>query len=328
MANIPRKTTAKPTAKVNKNLYKKGKLSKRARFSSRKIKWTPIIILICVLITFIFAMILGNILGKKAENSLNGTTTKGDLSSLNPPITEKISPLDKLQAYYVDFTSADPDKSLSDQTALAREMGNALLVDIKNDNGEIIYSSEKTAELGFTHLENLTLSRLKNHFEYYEDFALGFFDSDFSGNLDDEKEIKLMSQEILLLREGADGTFDQIIVSFGAEITKDNVLGFQSYLLSLKLACPNTPIGITFSSEYINNGDNAGNVAGLLEMVDFFALDLSTLNSEGIDRALSSVVYFCEKYNCTVMLEDSDGGTVSEKISVLEAKGIENYIVK
>ena len=328
MANISGKPSARSTVKTGKNLYKKGKLSKNARFSPRRIKWTPIIVILCVLASFIFAVILGNILGKKAENSLNQTTITNNSSTLTPPSAEKVSPLKELQAYSVDFANADPNNTLSDQTSEAREKGNALFVNIKNERGEIAYSSEKALGLGFVCTQNLTLARLKNHFEYYKDYAIGFFESDFSGNFDQEDTLKLQTNEILLLKEASDGTFNQIVVDFKDNVTKDNITYYQAYLLNLKLACPKTPIGIALSVQYISNPDNSGSIAGLLNMVDFFVLDLNKSDVDGIKDALSSVVYFTDRYDCTVMLSNSNDSDIASKISLLSDKGITNYIVK
>lgn len=327
MANAPRKTGGKPTVKPKDNLYKKGKLSKRARFSTKKIKWTPIIVLACVLLTFIFAMILGNILGEKAQNSQNTPPAADNPSNLTPPSASKVEPYDKLHAYFADMTGADPEKSLSEQTSISRDRGNALLIDIKNSQNEIIYSSDKVSELGFAHQENLTLSRLANHFQYYNDFAVGFFKSDFSSELDGERALKLQADEILFLKEACDIAFDQIIIEFSDDFTKDNLIYYQAYLLNLKLACDSTPVGVIISKEFLSN-NNAGSMAGLLGIADFFVIDFGNSSSETISSALAQIIYFTERYDCAVMLSDTDETTLAEKISLLEGKKIENYIVK
>ena len=53
MANAP-----KNVKKVN-NVYKRGKLSKKTRFSSKNVNWKLIIALGCILLSFIFAVVLG-----------------------------------------------------------------------------------------------------------------------------------------------------------------------------------------------------------------------------------------------------------------------------
>lgn len=324
------RSTSKPPIRSSNKSYKKGKLSKNARFSPRRIKWTPIIVLACVLATFIFAMIFGNILGKKAEQSQNTIATTQNPSNITPPITEKVAPYDELQAYFVDLQHASPDTniSLSAITAIPRSKGNALFVNIKNSQNEIIYSSEKLDELGFQHQDNLSLSRIKNHFEYYEDYAVGFFKSDFSATMDEEITLKLQTNEILLLKEATDSAFNQIIIEFSGNVTKNNLIYYQTYLLNLKLACPNTPIGITFSKNFMQNSDNVGNIAGLLGIVDFFALDLSQSNVEEIKNTLDNIIYFTERYNCVIMLSAEDEIEIGEKISVISQKGIKNYIIK
>ena len=322
------KPQQKPTARSGSKAYKKGKLSKDARFSSRKIKWTPIIVIICVLLAFLSAIILGNYLGEMAEDSGNTTASTDGTANITPPSADKVAPHKNLQAYFADMTGADPEKSLSELTSGARERGNALLVNIKNDSGKIIYSSDKTSELGFEHRDNLTLSRLGNHFEYYNDFAVGFFSSDFSADLDTEKALKLQTNEIILLKEATDIAFKQIIVDFSGSITKENLLHYQSYLLSLKLACPKTPVGIMISAEFLGNPDNAGAVAGLLDTVDFFVLNLEGKSADSIKATLSPLVYFTERYNCVILLSDAEETALAESILTIKDKGIDNYIVK
>ena len=324
MATAPRK----PSVKSSNNLYKKGKLSKDTRFSSKKVNFTPIIVLACVLATFIFAMIFGNILGEKAQNSQSTPPTVDNPSNLTPPSADKVKPYDKLHAYFADMTGADPEKSLSDQTSVARDRGNALLIEIKNSKNEIMYSSDKTEELGFKCQENLTLSRLANHFQYYNDFAVGVFKSDFSSNLDSETALKLQTNEILLLKEATDTAFDQIIIEFADGFTKDNLVYYQTYLLNLKLACDKTPVGIKISKSFLSDKDNAGGVAGLLNIADFFVLDLGDSSAEQIENALAPIIYFTERYNCIIVLSDTDETTLVNKILLLESKGIENYIIK
>lgn len=329
MAGETRKPPKKQPPRPSSNAYKKGKLSKNARFSPRRIKWTPVIILLCVLATVIFAVIFGNFLGKKAKKTKNDAPDTNNSSTATLPNANKVSPKKELQAYFADLQSASPDTniSLSVITESPRSQGNALFVNIKNDKNEIIYSSEKVIELGFEHQDNLALTRLKNHFEYYEDFAIGLFKSDFSANLDNEKALRLQTNEILLLQEATNTAFNQIIIEFSGNITKDNLLYYQTYLLNLKLACPKTPIGIKLNLSFLQNSDNAGNLAGLMNIADFFVLDFGKQNPTEIANSLEPIVYFTQRYDCVVMISDDENASLLEKIATLSDKGIKNYIV-
>lgn len=328
MANAPKKPSVKQQKKQSNNLYKKGKLSKNARFNPKRVNWTPIIVLACVIATFIFAVIFGNILGKRAEESQNTTPSVNDPSSLTPPRADKVEPFNELHAYFADMTGADPEKSLSNQTQTARNRGNALFIDLKNDKNEIIYSSDKTGELNVDCADNLALSRLSNHLEYYDDYTVGIFKSDFNAGLDTESAFKLQNDEILLLKEACDTAFDQMIISFDGKFTRDTLIHYQAYLLNLKLACPNTPIGITLSREFLSDPDNAGTVASILDIADFFVLDLSGRDAETIENALAHLVYFTERYDSVVMISDAEGESLSSAIATLEENGIKNYIVR
>lgn len=316
--------------KISNAVYKKGKLSKSTKFSARRIRWTPIIIIICVLVSFILAIIFGNYLGKKAESVQNTPTTSTNSSEIVPPAADKVSPYDELNAYFADLKTASPDTniSLSVITAEPRERGNALFIEFKNENGEIIYSSSKLDELTFEHQNNLKLDRIKNHTEYYNDFVVGYFESDFSASLDKEEAIKLQTNEILLLKEATDAAFDQLVISFSGDITKNTLIHYQAYLLNLKLACPTTPVGVEIPYSFLNNSDNAGSIAGLLGIADYFVLDFDGQGADEIKNALAPLIYFTERYNCVVMLSETDDASLSERILALSDKGINSYIVK
>ena len=221
-----------------------------------------------------------------------------------------------------------PEISLSEQTESARYRGNALFINLKNDRNQIIYSSDKVESLGFEHQENLTLARLSNHFQYYNDFTVGRFKSDFKANLDAETALKLQADEILILKEACEDAFDQIIVEFGEDFTKDNLVYYQVYLLNLKLACPEAPIGINVSKDFLSNPDNAGSAAALFNIADFFVLDLGASSSEEIKSSLSPLSYFVERYSGVVIIADADESALEEKIAAVESKGVKNYVIK
>lgn len=328
MANTTKKAKSRRPTKANNNLYKKGKLSKNAKFNPKRINWTPIIVLACVLATFVFAMIFGNILGEKARDSQNAQSTPSAPSDVILPDSDKVAPRNELHAYFADMTRADPEISLSEQTESARYRGNALFINLKNDRNQIIYSSDKVESLGFEHQENLTLARLSNHFQYYNDFTVGRFKSDFKANLDAETALKLQADEILLLKEACEDAFDQIIVEFGEDFTKDNLVYYQVYLLNLKLACPEAPIGINVSKDFLSNPDNAGSAAALFNIADFFVLDLGASSSEEIKSSLSPLSYFVERYSGVVIIADADESALEEKIAAVESKGVKNYVIK
>ena len=315
-------------SKKQNNVYKQGKLSKSMRFTSKSINWTLIIVIICVLASFIFAVVLGNALGDMAENSQNTTDLVGGTSNLGSPTVDKVPPTSKLHAYFADMSEADPNISLSAQTEEARNSGNALFIDMRDGKGVLTYSSDKAEELGFSCRDNLTLKRLYDHFSYWDDHVVGYFESDFAASLTTEERLDVIKKESLLLQEATEDVFDQIIIKFSGEITRYNISYYQSYLLELKLACPQTPIGVQFSLVFISDTNNSVAIAQLLEIADFYALDLGEKDSAQIGESLTSLVYFFERYNGVVMLTSTDKEAIEERIASLESKGAKSYIVK
>ena len=307
--------------------YKMGKLSKSGRFSKKQINPTPIIVLACLLLTFIFAIILGNYLGDVAEASKNTTTTVGDPSLLEPPSADKVSPMTNLNAYFTDMSSASEDESLSLQTSGAREKGNALYLELRDKSGKLIYTSEKAEELGISRNENLKLSRLGNHFAYYQDFAVAHFKSEFSASLGAEERIAVQSKEILLLVEATESVFSQVIIKFSGELNADNILYYQSYLLNLKLACSGVPIGVKMSVPFLVDSDNSSAVAGIMNIADFFVVDLGTSDETDIKDTLDGLVYLRSRYDNVLILADT-GETLESRLAYLTEMGARDYIVK
>jgi hypothetical protein len=320
MANAP-KNVKKPNS-----VYKRGKLSKKTRFSAKNVNWKLIIALGCILLSFIFAVVLGNILSLKVENSQGTTTSPKDPSNFVPSDVTKVDPHSKLHAFLADMTGADPEISLSEQTSSARDSGNALFIELRDGNGDLIYSSDRADEIGYSTRSNLTLNRLTNHFAYYNDYALGFFRSDFAAGHDSVKRQKTQYNEILLLSEASLEGFSEILVEFSDTLTKDNLIYYQNYLLSLKLACKNTSVGISLPYSFIADPDKSGMVAQLLDLVDFFAVDLAQRSADEISVCLSSMIYFNERYNAVIMLQNTED--LDEKIEALGNKGFDSYIVR
>lgn len=312
------------------NSYKSGRLSRAGRFSRQKMNLTPIIILVCVLLSFIIAMVLGNYLGDIAEQSQNTTTTPGDSSQLSPPVVDKVNPSINLNAYFADMTGADPELSLSLQTENAREKGNSLFIELIDSYGKLIYTSDKASDIGYPCRDNLSLDRLANHFAYYDDYAVAHFKSDFSANLDADQRVKVQSDEILIISEACEGAFSEVIVEFEGNITKSNLIYYQSYLLNLKLACEGVPIGVKLSYSFLSNSENSGLVADIMKFADYYVFDIGELDADGIEGALAPIIYLLERYENAVILgmDEGDSAVLVARIEALLNKGVESYIVK
>ncbi len=310
--------------RANKKAYKVGKLTKNTKFSrKKKLNPVPFIILFLIFLSFIFAVILGNHLSKKAEESRN-TTVPPSSSSIVLPSIDKVNPSVKLHAYLIDLHDAGLKQSISDLTQDARSKGNALFVEMIDNEGNLIYTSDISSKISQPSYEDFALSRLKNHFDYYNDYAVGFFKSSFSSSIDVSERLIIEANEISLLSEAAGNVFDQIIVQFPKSITKTDALHYQSYLLNLKLAASTTPIGIMLPISLISNVSNHSILAEIMKVADFFVVDFDGMDSEQVENALSPLVYFSGRYNAVAIINNTD----EDIIAALERQNVYSYIVK
>ena len=311
--------------------YKRRKNFTRKRFSFKNIDPTLITVIVCILGTLVFAIILGNILGDKAHASQN---EQGDQQNdLNyqtslPKPSEQGSRVPVINAFSVDMTTAQEGVSLSEQTASARSVGNALFVPIKTQNGNIIYSSDKTADLGVSANSNLTLNRLCQHFQYYDDYVCGYFKSDFNPYNSAENCISTRAKEHTLLVEAKQNGFSELIIEFKLALTSSNVVDFYSYMLDLKLALPSTPIGIYLSQSFCESPDSSALIAQMMAVADFFVVDLSASSPDAIESALSSLSYLATRYPCRVVLTCPTQEALEQAIALLGVHSIGSFIVK
>ena len=313
--------------KKSSSVYKAGRLTRSTRFSHHKINKKWIIVIACVLASFVFAIVFGNILGNIAQSSQNNINNAGSPSSLQAPSIDKASPKASLHAYFADMSTADPNVSLSEQTENARSRGNALYFEIKNGN-KLMYSSPKSSELGYTQSDNLALSRLGNHFDYYNDYAVGLFKSDYSASLGNEERMKTQMNEALVIEEATQNVFDQIIIEFSGEVHRYNAIYYQTYLLNLKLACEGTPIGVKLPYSFLTSSSNSGVIAEIFAIADFCVIELGSKTADELKTSVEPLSYFIERYSAVIIISSSSASNLEERLAVLEEKGIKNYIVK
>lgn len=304
----------------------------RKRFSFKDVDPTVIIVISCVLATLIFSIILGNILGKKAQDSKNEQFGQaGDVNyqtSLPAPDKQNVR-IPTINAFSVDMTGAAEGVSLSEQTGNARESGNALFVPIKTQNGNIIYSSEVTDELDLPANTNLTLSRLYQHFQYYDDYVCGYFKSDFNPYNSTVDIINTRAAELTLLAEAQENGFGELIIEFKSALKYENLVNFYSYLLDIKLALTNTPIGICLSKDFCESPDSSALISQIMAVADFFVVDLSGVTSQQeLDATLASLTYLSTRYPCRIILSYQNQEAFDQTLALLDEHSITSFIVK
>lgn len=310
-----------------KNAYKKRGLSRKNRFASNKMNKGVVIMAICVVATFIFAIILGNILGEKAHS----ITTNPQGSVVSPeeivlPSVDKVPPKEELNAYFVNFAGVDPDvETLSDFTKDARDKGNALFFEITDQSGKIVYTSEATNQISMSS-HPLKLSRIEGHFAYYVDYTIGYYQTSFSSTKSVEKRAEVQYSDILILKEITSKACDEIIISFSSPIDKRDLIYYQSYLLNIKLALPEVSIGVELTKDWLTNSDASGIVAAILEYADYFFVDLSDYETQQMRDFMSEAVYYFTKYMSMVVLPQSE--ELGGQIDMFKGNKVNNFIIK
>lgn len=313
-------------------IYKQGKLSGgKRRFSVKKINPTVLIVSCCILATFIFAVILGNILGNVAKDSESDSRQTEKPTHLSiPAVSLRNETVPDIAAYSVDLGSASSGESLSVWTKAARNLGNAIFLPIKDGNGNIIYTSEKTKEFSFPSNPDLNLEKIKSHFTYEPaDYVCAYFKSSFGTQTSPAELLDTQNREVSLLSEASEYGASEYLISFSGNINRENILTYQTYLLSLRMGCPNTFIGVEFSYSFFSSEDAPYLVSEIMRVSDFCSIDFSTEYEDNsvLEEKLSSCLYVSERYPCRIGLAYKNAEFFEETHSILDKFGIKNFIV-
>lgn len=299
--------------------------------SVKKINPTVLIVLSCILATFIFTLILGNILGKAAEDSENDRVNSSGQSHISAPALDLQSGrVPNIEAYSVDLSGAAAGESLSVQTGEARKLGNAIFMPIKDGNGNIVYTSEKTKELSFSSSGSLTLERIKDHFTYEPaDYVCAYFESEFGSQSLPAELLEMQSREASLLAEASGYGISEYLISFSGDINSDNILKYQTYLLNLRTGCPDMLIGISFDYGLLSSEGASYIISELMKVADFCAIDLSSSYEDNneLEERLTSCLYIFEKYPCRIMVAYKNAEFFEESYNILYKFGVDDFIV-
>lgn len=299
----------------------------RRRFSLKSIDPAIIISVSCILATLIFAIILGNLLGAKAKDSQGGQSVNADPPPHTLPKPDRFdSAIPDIFALSSDMTSADPNESLSNQTSEARTFGNALFIPMQTEHGNMIYSSAVTSSLGIAAQSNLTLSRLRDHFDYWEDYVCGAFVSQLDPDAEPLEKIALRSRELSLLAEATEFGFCELMISFVNTPTVETVALYQSYIAELKLMCPDTPVGIALPARLCADSSHSYLVSALLDFADICFIDLSGEDPSLIEEKIPQLLYVSERYPSRMMLPYSDEETAALIKTALEKHGVSSAV--
>jgi hypothetical protein len=75
---------------------------------------------------------------------------------------------------------------------------------------------------------------------------------------------------------------------------------------------------------------HSGLVADIMKFADYYVFDIGELDADGIEGALSPIIYLLERYENAVVLGrgEGDSAVLVARIEALRNKGVESYIVK
>ena len=281
--------------------YKKRKKAKGR--SSRKIASVFVAILV-VVICFAVAVIVGLVLGKKADQYANES---------------------KYDFNYEPYQSGD--KTVKAVDALDYTLGESARGYIKNgegylsfplrsSQGELSFSSSVVSEAGIgQNTSDISLEEEMSYVHGLGGYACAYIYSTAFDCEDKYLREIYKAYELALIREAAECGVDDILI-VGLDVNADNIAEIEKYVSDAAVAAGKAPLGVLVSREIVlMTNDGVYFASRILAACDYLALDLRALDINevtaptepdgvsGVEMLVDELEYYIEAYHMRMVFD-------------------------
>ncbi len=290
-----------------------------------------IIMISCLLCVFIITVIVGNVLGKKADlidvDTTEQTTQKQSdedaVHAFNPLVLSVNSKQFKIEGLSNNQINSQITKQLSGDIS-------AVTVDVLDNRGNPNFNSAVAKQFYDTeeYNANLDINTLISRFE-----SKGIkvcFRFEFSAFEIEDKNVryaKIAYQRAIVAEVASEGAEEILLSGF---IVKDDMAlnQYLSLVDELKISCPQTFFGVSFEHTYYTNKNNI--IAPILytmsAVADFSAFDITGLDDDiDAEQFIEQYRYYVNRYNLRILFTYRDEAQYKEFTDMLSSKEIYNW---
>ncbi len=297
---------------------------RKSIYRRNRIKSVIVIAAICIALTLVLFLILGNLLKDRSDNIAQKEEI---MTGEDTPIHKAVRSVNAIPVALSDSTS-----KLSTRVLSAKNSGYSDICFMLDDKGgTLLYSSALAQELGkqAVGVDLWTMSGASKIFRDNGMYAIGVTHiKDFS-NENDLARTAAIGYHSALIAEALLSEIDDVII-FTGELTADRYSELITLANEVHRLCPDGVLGLSlppilYSSEF----DPL--LAELWNAFDYLAIDLTVL-PEGqtditsyVDSSLGGMLYYLLRYDVRVLIPSTADSNISASlIALIKAKGTSN----
>lgn len=278
------------------------------------------IIIASVLIAVVSALILGAVLGNRAEYDKYGKYERQNLIDFGG-VEKPEKDYESFPVVVGKYVVMDGLGKSSFRSAIRGYMqSSAIVYDINGVDG--VYF--KTDIAGINSLCDMTVEEIGDVLSGEDRYGIACFSV---GSLNDSTLKDKLSMELAVISEAASFGVNEIML-FGLPSDTESSKYVGAYLSFVEADLKKTAITVVLSRNDIDTAGASRLISSSLAYVDGYAIDMRTANNNELPRLIEKCAYYITNYNARVIVNDAEGEEREEIEAILSSYGIENYVFK
>ncbi len=284
---------------VHSRYTSSGNRVRRTKRMGRRSK-IAVIMIVTVLISVIFAIIVGNLLNDKSNDAIKYFNT-----------VEPIELDGKLNLGKAPSLTAR-QVTIGEKPSFKKDEYSAASFFVNGEDG-VFYDSAVAKYFGKTVSSGVELDKYINDLKNEGFYTVACFSSRFLTNEDAS-----LSQAEALYEQGLIGELvscgvDEVLVFFEGT-SAQNFSRMRNFLRVVKINCEDIVLGIRLDVADLRSSDSWAEISKFSEVCDYTALDLRAveLSEDGGERAafVASMRFYLEKYDVRILFDDENESIV------------------
>lgn len=278
------------------------------------------IIIASALIAVVSALILGAVLGSRADHNKYAKYERQNLVDFGGVETPEADYAD-LPVVVGKYVAMDGLGKSSFRSAIRGYMqSSAIVYDVNSGDG--VYF--KTDIAGVNSLCEMTAEEIGEVLSGEDRYGIACFSV---GSLNDVEPEGKLSVELATISEAASFGVNEIML-FGLPSDTESSKYVGAYLSFVEADLDKTAITVVLSLNDIDTAGASRLISAVKPYADGFAIDMRAVSNAELPSYIKKCAYYITNYNARIIVNDAEGEEREEIEAILESFGIENYVFK
>ncbi len=300
---------------------------RRRSYKNRKWRKVVVIAAICLAVLLLLFIIIGNILGDKAEQTKTDRNDREESSSSTADIKTSYS----IKGYSVKVDNITLSE-LSKQLSECSEIGAfAISLRLTDSDGHPIYRSDIAKSFGYGEQNDNMLSLANVMSRLKSNGMTASACVNVTSNVEKDAKVStvISAYEAALIAEIVESGITDVLIC-PSELSTEHISMLVRLAENVKEINENAVLGLSVPTEILSSSDGEMVVNTIMKSFDFFAFDLTSEDEENIADKMASKVsdnlYYILRYNARVLLpEQEDTELRDDIIEIMNENNINNW---